>query len=64
MTDQEREDAILEALADGFPPSEVAMFLTDRDVAAGEYDGCSSDLEMAYSDYVAQAERILEQVGG
>ena len=38
--------------------SELAMELIAQDVAAGEYEGCSSELELAYSEYVAAAERL------
>ena len=53
---------ILDLLAEGLPPCDVAMEGTDRDVAAGEYEGCSSELEQAASEYEARAERLLAQV--
>lgn len=37
---------------------DVAAELIDQDVAAGEYEGCSTELELAYSEYVAAAERL------
>lgn len=40
-------------------PTEIAEALTDEDVANGEYEGCSTELELAASDYIARAERVL-----
>jgi len=42
-----------------FPsPSDVAMALVEEDVERGEYEGCSTELEIAASGYLAIAERI------
>lgn len=55
---------ILDLLTEGFSPEEIAAHLVDLDVSRGEYEGCSSDLELAHADYVAQAQRMLSEVGG
>ena len=40
-------------------PGEVAEVLVDAECSAGLYEGCSSDLELAYADYTAQAARYM-----
>lgn len=57
-------DYILTLLAEGHTPEEVACSAVDDDVDAGEYEGCSTELEIAYEDYLAQAKRVLAEVGG
>jgi hypothetical protein len=42
---------------------EVARSLVDEDVAAGEYEGCSSELELAYIEYEALAREALAAKG-
>lgn len=39
----------------------VAETLCDAEVARGDYDGCSTDLEMAFADYQERATRVLEE---
>lgn len=39
-------------------PSDYAMELCDQDVDAGRYEGCSSELDMAASEYIAAGERF------
>lgn len=41
-------------------PALVADALVDRDVSSGEYEGCSSELEIAYTTYESLARRALE----
>lgn len=57
-------EKMLDYLAAGNTPEDVAAAAVDADVAAGEYEGCSSDLEIAYDDYRAQAQRTLAEAGG
>lgn len=65
--DQPVEIRIHEFLAEhGEPPNEVdateiAMYLVDEDVAAGEYEGCSDVLELAYIEYEIIAKRLLNE---
>jgi hypothetical protein len=49
------------ATRDGWTPdpTEVAMALIDQDVAEGLYEGCSPEMELAYGEYVAAAQRVL-----
>jgi len=42
----------------------VAESLCDAEVARGEYEGCSSELEMAFAEYEQRAQQILAQAGG
>lgn len=42
----------------------VAETLCDGEVARGEYEGCSSDLELAFAEYQGRAERLLAAAGG
>jgi hypothetical protein len=58
------DDAIIDALADGVDAQDVVAAMIDADVAAGDYDGCSSDLEIAHADYTARVDRIVVAVGG
>jgi hypothetical protein len=55
------ERVILAAFADDHEPSpsEVAMELCDEDVANGDYEGCSGELDLAASEYMALASRAL-----
>ena len=39
---------------------DIATSLVEEDVERGDYEGCSTELEIAYSDYFAQAERFLQ----
>ena len=50
---------ILDLLAEGASPPEAAAAMVDRDVACGRYESCGSELEIAFDDYQAQAERVL-----
>ena len=50
---------ILDLLAEGASPPEAAAAMVDRDVAWGRYESCGSELEMAFDDYQAHAERVL-----
>lgn len=62
MNARERVEAeILEAFDNDYEPApdEVARDLVDQDVAAGDYEGCSSDLEIAYVEYEALAREAL-----
>lgn len=54
------EDRILELLAEDeqFDSWTVAAALVDQDVSRGEYDGCSSELEMAFAEYQTAIERV------
>ncbi len=62
---QEQEERILEILAEtGGSTWDCAAALCDEEVAAGEYAGCSTDLEIAFTQYEADAERILAAAGG
>ena len=49
---------ILDLLAEGASPPEAAAVMVDRDLAC-RYESCGSELEMAFDDYQAQAERVL-----
>lgn len=40
---------------------EIATCMVERDVANGEYEGCSPELDMAYTEYLRLAERELER---
>jgi hypothetical protein len=72
MTDEQRDALILDMLADreralalGQPAltvSDMAMELADKEVAAGEYGGCSTELEIAFSENEARIERVKEAV--
>jgi len=42
----------------------VAEALVDEDVSHGLYEGCSSTLEMYFTEYEARAERLLKEAGG
>jgi hypothetical protein len=61
-TEQRVEQAALAYLETaGQLPSafDLAMALTEEDVVNGEYEGCSPELDLAASDYIAAAERVL-----
>ncbi len=51
--------AYLEATGSLPSPSDLAMVLVEEDVAAGLYEGCSNELDLAASEYMAHAERVL-----
>jgi len=55
------EETILEMFGRDYEPDEyaVAEKMVDEDVAGGEYEGCSMELEMAYEEYRAEAARQL-----
>lgn len=38
---------------------DVARELVDQDVAAGLYEGCSTELESCYTEYLAVAKRAF-----
>ncbi len=40
----------------------VAEHYVDEECAAGVYEGCSTDLELAYFEYQGTALRILERM--
>ena len=62
MTDNERTDIILDGLADGASHDDIAMDLADRECAAGEYAGCSSDMELAYGENMTRIADIARAV--
>lgn len=53
------EKFILAAFDDDYEPSpsDVAMGLCEEDVANGDYEGCSNELDLAASEYMALASR-------
>lgn len=55
------EAFVLGAFDEGYMPTadEVAAVLCDEDVAAGEYEGCSSELELAYIEFEQVAREVL-----
>jgi hypothetical protein len=59
------DSRILDLLAevDG-DTSAVAVALCDEGVARGEYEGRSTELEMAFVSYRNRAERLLAEAGG
>jgi hypothetical protein len=61
ITDEQIIDLLIECDGDTYA---VAETLCDTEVSRGDYDGCSSDLEIAFSTYQNRAERLLTQVGG
>jgi hypothetical protein len=50
-------EAIRRCRDDGFEPDPrgIAELLVDEDVARGDYDGCSSDLESWFIEFEAEA---------
>lgn len=42
-------------------PADIALDLCDEDVSEGRYEGCSSELDLAASEYMALARRALGQ---
>ncbi len=42
-----------------YEAEDIAHVLIDEDVAAGEYEGCSSELELAWCEYVGIAHEVL-----
>jgi hypothetical protein len=40
---------------------EIAMELVDEDVSAGEYEGCSPELDLAASEYLAAAQNLFDE---
>jgi hypothetical protein len=61
----EIEDRIIDVLAtcEDLTPSEVAMALIDQDVSSGEYEGCSTDMELADIEYRRHAANVKHQLG-
>lgn len=63
MTDPRVETKILELIDLGFTeveiPYAVAESLVDDECSRGLYEGCSPELEMAFTDYQSQAARVL-----
>ena len=55
--DQTRDKIIDTDLRNGIAPQDIAAHLADEEVSAGEYEGCSSALEIAYSENLARIER-------
>lgn len=39
--------------------TDVAMSMIDFDVSHGEYEGCSTELELAYPEHLARVERVI-----
>jgi hypothetical protein len=60
MIDDARIIELLEA-CDG-DCSAVGMALVDEDVSSGKYEGCSTDLELAFAQYEARAVELLDRV--
>ena len=58
------EERILELLAEGHSPWTIAETEVEEGVCAGLYEGCSTELEMAFEATEQKAERILAAVGG
>ena len=61
MSDEQILDLLIETDGNAWA---VAEALVDSDVASGKYEGCSSELEMAFCEYEARAERVLARAGG
>lgn len=63
MSAERIEACILELIDEGVEehelPELVAHSLVDEDVAAGEYAGCTPELEAWFCDYKAGAQRAL-----
>ena len=60
--DQRRaEKIVLEAFEQDVEISadQVADVMVDQDVSKGEYEGCSTELEMAYAEYERIAKEVL-----
>lgn len=55
------EAAILASFDKDWEPraESIAEQLVDEDVSSGEYEGCSTELEMAFQEYETLAERAL-----
>jgi hypothetical protein len=55
------ETVILKAFEENYEigPDVVAEVLVDEDVSNGQYEGCSSELEMWFCEYERQAEWML-----
>ncbi len=55
------EKEILDAFANDYEPHprEIAEVLVDGDVAAGLYEGCSSELEACFVEYARLAAAVL-----
>ncbi len=64
LTPDQVDEMILDDLAEGFDPEDIATSFVDADVAAGEYDGCSSEMELAHTQYMVDVNRVLADVGG
>lgn len=70
MTTKERIEAVIadwpetETRSVQVGADEIARVLVDQDVAAGQYEGCSSELESAYTDYHDAATRFLASRSG
>jgi hypothetical protein len=57
-------DEIVEDLANGCDTWSIAEHMVDSDVSKGEYEGCSSELEMAFGTYESHVKRVLAALGG
>lgn len=55
------ENAVLACFDKGWMPDawSIAETLVDEDVAAGEYEGCSVELEMEFDEFRRLAEEAL-----
>ena len=60
FTNSSTDEVIVLGLKDGLAPHDIASSMVDHDVASKEYEGCSSEMEMAYNDYLRRVERIQE----
>lgn len=58
------DEQLLERLAECPNAWAIAESMVDEEVAAGEYEGCSTELEMAFTEYENRVERLLQAVGG
>ena len=62
-TEQQLDQRISDDVYQGHDDHAIAEGLVDLDVSRGEYPGCSSSLEMAFTEYEARAARMREQTG-
>jgi hypothetical protein len=56
-----RDERIKDLLAEfpGSSAADIAMWMTEDDVVAGEYEGCSDELDLAAMQYESAATRII-----
>jgi hypothetical protein len=58
------DDQIIDLLAEGHDPVDVVSYMIEDDVGRGEYEGCSTEMELAYSEHLPRVQRLLEDAGG